>query len=355
MAFGTSRSGARPSLMVGPETSHRNGRMRRAVPMMTGNGRRRTGKRCLSCVQPPSSVLGLPSAFHGLLLRAARILRVVMSLSWALSPIGLDALAPASWSSGDMVAASSAALVDLPQLSPTPPPTPPDGPAPVDDPLLLPDLMTSPPAGLRIRSYSTGRFLRFTNVVWNDGKGPLELFGEPDPATGTTQVVQRAYTATGLVAEWPVGVFNFHPTHLHWHLDGFVVYELWSVGPGGDLDQLMTSSDKLSYCLIDSDVVEHDNPLRPNAREYYGCGRARQGLSVGWGDTYQSYLDGQSLPLDGVPDGWYALVSTANANRVLKEAKISNNAGVVYLQLYDNRMNIIPQSDFAGVHWLTEH
>src|SRR3989304_4053989 len=71
-------------------------------------------------------------ADHGLPLGAARILRVVMSLSWALSPIGLDALAPASWSSGDMVAASSAALVDLPQLSPTPTPTPPDGPPPVD-------------------------------------------------------------------------------------------------------------------------------------------------------------------------------------------------------------------------------
>jgi len=259
------------------------------------------------------------------------------------------------WSSSDRVAASSNPAEDLHQLAPTPTPPPPDEAQAAEDPLLLPDLMTTTPAGLQIRGSGTGRVLRFTNVVWNDGKGPLELFGKPDPATGTIRVVQRAYTASGVVAEWPVGVFTFHPNHLHWHLDGFVVYELWSVGPGGDLDQLMTSSGKLSYCLIDSDVVEHDNPLRPQAREYYGSGRARQGLSVGWGDTYQSYLDGQSLPLDGVTDGWYALVSTANANRVLREAKISNNAGMVYLQIYNNRMNIVPHSDFTGVHWLTEH
>ena len=346
MESGTTRAAVRPEPEEGTDPK---------ASRMTGDRRRGTGKRHHGVVQLPSPVLGLPSAVRGHLRRAARALRAIMALSWALTPIGLDAFAPAIGSAGHKLAASSGSHLDPSQPSPSPTPPPPDGPPPVEDPLLLPDLMTSNPAGLQILSLRTGRVLRFTNVVWNGGEGPLELFGVPDVAAASIRVTQRAYTAGGVVAEWTVGEFIFHPTHEHWHLDGFVVYELWSVDPRGDLDQLMASSGKLSYCLIDTDVVDRASPLRPSARQYYGCGRARQGLSVGWGDTYLSYLDGQSLPLDGVPDGFYALASTANANARLREAKISNNAGMVYLQIYGNRLNVIPQADLAWVRWLTEH
>jgi hypothetical protein len=193
----------------------------------------------------------------------------------------------------------------------------------------------------------SGRILRFTNTVWNGGDGPLELNGIPDPASGSIQVSQRAYTADGVAVDWPVGVFTFHPHHLHWHLDGFVIYELWSVGPQGTLDRLISTSGKLSYCLIDTDLVDRYAPAIPPGAGYSGCGRTRQGLSIGWGDTYRSYLDGQSLPLSGAPDGLYALVSTANANRVLRETKVSNNTGRVYMQISGNRVTVVPRSQVA--------
>lgn len=322
---------------------------------MTGDRRQGTGEYRLSNARRPSSVYAHPSAVNARLRRVTPALQAILALTWALTPISLGAFAPATRFARVGVPASSSPLGYVSQLAPTPTPPPPDEPTAAEDPLLLPDLMTNPPAGLAIRRYGNGRVLRFTNAVWNDGQGPLELFGEPDPASGTIRVVQRAYTASGVVAEWPVGVFTFHPNHLHWHLDGFVVYELWSVDSGGDLDQLVTSSGKLSYCLIDSDVVDRDNPLRPSGRQYSGCGRARQGLSVGWGDTYLSYLDGQSLPLDDVPDGRYALVSAANANKALKEARISNNIGMVYVDISGYQLTVIPAQDIAMIRRLTEH
>lgn len=317
---------------------------------MTGDGGRNTGESGPGTLHlAPSSVLGLPSDAAGRLRRAARPLAVILALT-----LTLGAFSPAAWILDTEAATPPVMRASLPQPSPPPDPDPADQTEAADDPLLLPDLMTTTPAGLQIRGSGTYRVLRFNNVVWNGGDGPLELFGEPDPASGTIRVVQRAYTTSGVVVEWPVGVFTFHPTHLHWHLDGFVVYELWSLSPGGEPDQLINSSGKLSYCLIDTDIIDGEDPLRPSNRQYYGCGRAVQGLSIGWGDTYKAYLDGQSLPLDGVPDGLYALVSTANANRVLKEARISNNVGSVVIQINGNKFTVIPPEDVARVSWLIQ-
>jgi hypothetical protein len=305
---------------------------------MTGDGRPRSGMGEGTKLPLPSSRLRNPPG----VLVVLTCVTAIAFLAWI--PAGAATLS----------SSPGAAAGQIAQPSPTPDPDPADVTQTADDPLLLPDLMTTKPAGLEIRGSGANRVLRFNNVVWNHGEGPLELFGEPDHASGTIRVVQRAYTSSGVVVEWPVGVFTFHPTHLHWHLEGFVVYELWSLGPGGEPDQLIKSSGKLSYCLIDTDIVDGEDPLRPANRQYYGCGRAVQGLSIGWGDTYKAYLDGQSLPLDGVPDGLYALVSTANANRVLKEAKISNNAGTVVIQINGNRFTVIPAEDVARVSWLVQ-
>jgi hypothetical protein len=183
--------------------------------------------------------------------------------------------------------------------------------------------------------------LRFANTVWNDGEGPLELHGEIDVTTRRTHVVQRVTSAAGVVQEWPVGEFVLHPTHAHWHLGEFAVYQLWSIHPTGEPDRLVATSDKVSFCLIDTGVVNRRDPLSPAGRIYYGCGRARQGLSVGWGDTYRSYLDGQSLPLGEAADGLYALLSTANPNGTLRETETSNNTGRVYLAIIGDRVSIV--------------
>ena len=50
-----------------------------------------------------------------------------------------------------------------------------------------------------------------------------------------------------------------------------------------------------------------------------------QGLSVGWGDLYNSGTAGQYLVITGVPDGTYCFVSTADPLSTLSESDENNN------------------------------
>ncbi len=209
------------------------------------------------------------------------------------------------------------------------------------NPLLLPDLMTLPPSSLYItRDDSTDTsLLRLTNSVWNGGYGPLELWGRAQADASTHSVVQRIYLGDGNYEERAVGEFIFHPGHNHWHLDSFSLYELWSISENGTLDQVKATSDKVSYCLRDI----HPNPHPHHApRMVYGtCTYGRQGLSVGWVDVYDHYLPGQSIDISGLPDGVYALISTADPYNLIQESDETNNAAVIYLEIKDLRVAIL--------------
>ncbi len=193
--------------------------------------------------------------------------------------------------------------------------------------LMLPDLRTLPPSDLEIVILPDGsRELRLSNTIWNSGAGALELEGEINPRTRMTRVVQNVHARAGAELAHLVGEFVWHPTHDHWHFAGFSIYELWTLAPSGVLDEIVSSSDKVSYCVIDTDIIDRQNQSFEPRRGYYGCGRALQGLSAGWGDTYKSFLDGQEIHLAGVEDGFYALKSTTNPDASLLEANYSNNA-----------------------------
>jgi hypothetical protein len=58
-----------------------------------------------------------------------------------------------------------------------------------------------------------------------------------------------------------------------------------------------------------------------------------EGISVGYGDDYAANLEGQYLPLTGVPDGRYELIHRVNADRRLLERDSGNNAASVRLRL----------------------
>jgi hypothetical protein len=220
--------------------------------------------------------------------------------------------------------------------------------APAQSQLRLPDLRTLPPSDLRLEVRRDGtRRLRLANTVWNAGIGRLELLGEPDPAARRMRVVQVAYAWDGSTLRKPVGEFAYHPTHAHWHLEGFAVYELWSLTPRGELDRIVAGGGKVSYCLIDTDPVGPNLPGFPRSRGFRGCGRLRQGLSLGWGAHYHAALDGQELELGDLPDGLYALRSTANPRGLLLEQDLGNNAAVVYLGIYGRQLFVISERALA--------
>ena len=143
--------------------------------------------------------------------------------------------------------------------------------------LMLPDLRTLPPGDLEIVILPNGsRELRLSNTIWNSGAGALELEGEINPRTRMTRVVQNVHARAGAELEHLVGEFVWHPTHDHWHFAGFSIYELWTLAPTGALDEIVSSSDKVSYCVIDTDIIDRQNQGFEPRRGYYGCGRALQ-------------------------------------------------------------------------------
>lgn len=208
---------------------------------------------------------------------------------------------------------------------------------------LLPDLRTLPPWDLYIeRSSVDTRLLRFANTVWNSGAGVIELYGTNDWSTLQTTVAQRVYAVDGSSQDHIVGSFVWHPEHDHWHVGDFATYELWSLTDDGASVLRSVASDKLSYCLIDTDAVDPGLPGFPDSRVYIGCGRLRQGMSIGWGDTYTADLPGQELDVTGLPDGVYALTSTTNPKGHLLETDYTNNAGTTYLQIRGDSVWPVP-------------
>ena len=210
--------------------------------------------------------------------------------------------------------------------------------------LLLPDLRTLEPSGLRISRFSSDgtKLLKLTNSVWNGGFGPLELIGGVDTGSGTQHVIQRILKDDGEYSEKSIGEFVFHPGHNHWHLDSFSVYELWTLQPNGMLDQVIATSGKVSYCL--RDIYRSAEAEQIDRAGFTSCSPVRQGLSVGWTDVYQYYLAGQSIDITGLEDGTYALMSIADPFNLIQESNETNNGIVIYLEIREAKVTVIDPS-----------
>lgn len=223
------------------------------------------------------------------------------------------------------------------------PPTPVPGDSPSN--LLAPDLRTVPPARLRLSflAQSEQLLLRFDNTIYNSGLGPMEVIGQVDPATGQTHVHQRLYTRTGATAELRVGEFHYHPTHLHWHMRDFALYEVLPVSPSGDLTAPVASNHKVSYCLMDLRVEGSEvGRFEPPRAEYIGCDKEVQGISVGWGDIYEYFRPDQWVDVTDLPDGLYALRSTVDPDNLLLERHETNNTAMVFFSLQGQSLQVLP-------------
>jgi Lysyl oxidase len=222
-------------------------------------------------------------------------------------------------------------------------------------PLLLPDLRTLTPShvSLVIEEGSGNRLLRFSNAVWNAGSGALELNGDYDPQSEIVHAVQVIEREDGTLLERPAGTFDYHAEHQHVHWDAFAYYQVWSSLPDGSLAEMLTSSEKVGYCLRDikpyippegeKELLELLNvPRQPG---YSSCSWRRQGMSVGWYDIYHSYTSGQTLDISHLPDGTYALVSIVDPNQFLRESDETNNIAMIYFSLQGEQISVLESPD----------
>ncbi len=192
---------------------------------------------------------------------------------------------------------------------------------------LLPDLIPYPPQSIGLRTSEEGRVLLvFDTTYYNIGRGAFELVADPMTAGIAAdierKIFQRIYQRDGMAAQQRlVGTFLWHEEHLHYHFSDFVEYRLEY------LDDDVENSpyrvyEKQTFCV--RDVSRIDGISQGEAR-YLVCGKNRQGVSVGWGDTYFHTYGSQNFDITAFPSGRYKLSFIVNPENKFEEVSRENN------------------------------
>jgi glucose/arabinose dehydrogenase len=214
----------------------------------------------------------------------------------------------------------------------------------------LPDLDQAAPSGLTITSAASGGRLTyrlgFRSAVANVGDGPLLIDARRPHAGVDTMAADQLIERDGAPMQVVPGAgfvrYVVSPDHRHWHLLRFERYELRRAGGRG----AVARDRKTGFCLGDRYAISGPAPAAapPAPVHTSRCGLAepgllglQEGISVGYGDDYAANLEGQYLPLTGLPPGRYVLVHRVNADRRLRELNYSNNAASLLLQLRRRR------------------
>ncbi len=206
---------------------------------------------------------------------------------------------------------------------------------------LLPDLDQATPWGLSVRRHESRFVLTFGSAVLNVGSGPLIIHGTRvrPHVMNARQIIERR---DGSTVTRPLGRllrYEHAETHSHWHLERFDRYEIRFAS---DPTRVVRGT-KMGFCLGDRYEASGSDrlPGKPaNRRWTHACGRGRtelrrlgQGISVGYGDDYRPYLEGQFVSLAGLASGRYLLVHVADPRRYLREETRANNAASVLFRL----------------------
>jgi hypothetical protein len=216
---------------------------------------------------------------------------------------------------------------------------------------LYPNLRTLPPRDLRFDTTDVSanaegvihNVLRFSNTVWNAGEGPLELRGTINPSTKTGTAFQRVYDNEGGFKDVETGnTFYWHAAHQHYHFDNWGRYELWTKADydnwiaGGRKEGNPIIGSKTTSCVEDEEFIKNlPHQPYPPAYEANGCfpnsqNLMLQGLSPGWGDTYDYYRPDQWIDLGAngkLADGTYVLRSVVDPlNKIYESANKSDPA-----------------------------
>lgn len=210
---------------------------------------------------------------------------------------------------------------------------------------LPPNLTPLPASDISLVANVSGTStLRFATTSWNNGTGPLEIVaGDVDTGSGKQKVYQRIYLDDGTSFLNYAGSFTYHPEHHHIHFDDYALYTLQPLNaPGGSL----RTGAKTTFCIIDTTKIDTTLPGAPKQPVYTTCGDVMQGMSVGWGDTYGSYLPGQEIDFTDDADGIYQLKIEVDPKKLLIESNESDNVSCVLLDI--QKPNTVTVLDGSG-------
>lgn len=200
----------------------------------------------------------------------------------------------------------------------------------------LPDLVPLPAQDLEIRKEDNNLKLLFSTIYYNQGTGPLELIADPE-SEGIREdierdVLQRITRKDGSQYTKVVGNFLWHQEHLHYHFADFVDYILESVDTENS-SGVYEVRVKSTFCIRDVSLIDLELENRAEKAEYLICGKEKQGISVGWADTYFfSYFD-QNLDISNMDSGIYRLTFDVNPQWIIDELDYKNNKASILLDI----------------------
>jgi len=202
---------------------------------------------------------------------------------------------------------------------------------------LLPDIVPLPARDVRLVTRPDGALmLLFSTTYYNQGLGNAELIADPAKkgikSDHERAVLQRIYRKDGTYRDKEVGTFLWHQEHLHYHFSDFITYDLEAVDAPLSID-LSGQSVKATYCLRDVSRVDMPLENRKEEADYKICGKERQGISVGWADSYFYNFPGQALNISDLKTGTYRLTFIANPDNKLEEMRYQNNRSSIVFKL----------------------
>jgi Lysyl oxidase len=193
----------------------------------------------------------------------------------------------------------------------------------------LPDLVQLPPSAVSV--IGPPYRLTFAASFANVGSAPLVVVASRASRADATLRADQLVGGRRVAA---VGVVRYviARTHRHFHLLGFDRYELLRAG------RIVVRDRKTGFCLGDRTPFTRTAPPPRFGGGQCGRGapgrlRVTEGLSVGWADPYPPVVEGQFLPLAGLPAGRYTLRHTVNPKHRVVEASYANNSASVQLEL----------------------
>jgi hypothetical protein len=214
--------------------------------------------------------------------------------------------------------------------------------------ILYPDLKTLAPRDLRfdrtdVTAESLGvlhNVLRFSNTVYNAGEGPVEIRAtinqSLNPPSG--QAYQRLYEMGGghKDVELPGSTLYYHAVHKHYHFDHWGSYQLWTkagweawLASGRTKGEPFLIGQKTTACVEDEEFVASvPAAVWPAGYPPANClpnseNVIAEGLSPGWGDTYDYYRFEQWIDLGAsglLSEGTYVLRSVVDPNNIIYES-----------------------------------
>jgi len=218
---------------------------------------------------------------------------------------------------------------------------------PTPDPRFFPDLRTVVPQHLNLVNQGQEEYLRFSNGIANTGPGPWALRAEHDfVGTLTTTAYQEIRTSNAkyqcgtqpkqvtdcyeIQSDRVASVFEYHPTHNHWHTADAARFEVRKGSPTGPL--VGQQSVKVGFCLIE--IYRLDGNAPTSDRTFWDCHGTYQGVGSGWVDQYHQATDGQQVALTGALNAAdYYLVSTTDPMNAFLETSDTNNSAWVRFTL----------------------